>query len=81
MQRKAIFHAIYAAIKKLFSNPHVRRFLRKVLAEAVEINQDHPRVAPKVTVESNQSMKPTASLRGNPGVFATTPWLGLSLSR
>jgi hypothetical protein len=33
------------------------------------------------TQRSNQSMKPTAPLRGNFSVFATTPCRGLSLSR
>jgi hypothetical protein len=41
----------------------------------------HPNGVGVVTLASNQSMKPTAPLRGKLSVFATTPCRGLSLSR
>ena len=50
------------------------------MQSAAESRHRNPNIG-VVTFASNQSMKPTAPLRDNFSVFATTPCRGLSLSR
>ena len=55
-------------------------FVWLFMQSAAESRHRNPNIG-VVTFASNQSMKPTAPLRDNFSVFATTPCRGLSLSR